>query len=189
MSHSVTGAAKVSEFKKSAKGVYTRDISFPYFVPSGVPGVVTRLDTPPTIETQVYDAAAMPTAFGTLVVVDPTNNVRAITGSDSSYSSLTMGFLVRPYPTQQNSTTGSVGSGSPNSLALANVMKRGYMIVTLQNSTAATKGGQVYVRYTTSGQLVLGGVEAGSSGNLTITGAYFTGPADSSGYVEIAYNI
>lgn len=179
----------MSEFKKSAKGVYTRDISFPYFVPSGVPGVVTRLDTPPTIETQVFDAAAMPPAFGILVVVDPTNNVRAVTTSDTTYSFMTMGFLVRPYPTQQNSTTGAVGSGAPNSLALANVMKRGYMIVSLQNSTAATKGGQVYYRQTTSGQLVLGGIEAGSSGTTAITNCYFTGAADSSGYVEIAFNI
>lgn len=180
----------MSEFKKSAKGVYTRDIAFSYFVPSGVPGVVTRLDTPPTIETQVFDSAHMPGAFGIAVLTDATSGlVRAWTTGDTSWSALNCGFLVRPYPTQQNSSTGAVGSGAPNSLSLANLMKRGYMIVSLQNSTAATKGGQVYIRDTTSGQLVLGGIEAGATGCIAVTGAYFMGPADSSGYVEIAVNI
>jgi hypothetical protein len=65
------------------------------------------------------------------------------------------------------------------------------MLVPLQNTTSAARGTQVFVRISgTSGTLLLGGCEAASgSGLIAIANTFFTGPADSTGLVEIAYNI
>jgi hypothetical protein len=97
---------------------------------------------------------------------------------------------VRPYPA--HSTNDPIGTSTPPTLGIANVMVRGYMTVQLNNTTAATKNGQVYVRVASAATgKPIGGIEAGAdSGNcVAITGAFFMGAADASGNVEIRYNI
>jgi hypothetical protein len=73
------------------------------------------------------------------------------------------------------------------------VLVRGYMSVLLSGSTAATKGGTVFVWTGNTGTAhpVLGGFEAATSTACIALPAstYFTGPADSNGITEIAFNI
>lgn len=153
--------------KRLLRDVYTRDISFGYFVPSGYAGVVTRLDSPALIEQQLFNASNVPSAFGLPVAVDA-NGIRPIGTSDTNVANVFQGFLVRPYPTSQNSATGAVGSGAPNPTWPGNVLKRGYMIVALGGSTAAVKNAQAYVRVANSGTgKPIGGVEATSETAIT----------------------
>lgn len=181
--------------KRLVTDVYTKDISFPYFLPQGFAGTVTRIEDM-VIEQQPFNAtsANQPTYYGQAVVVDSAG-IRVTTAGDTgvnadSNSAVINGFLVRPYPTQQQSTTGTIGSGAPNTLLPGNILRRGFMIVPLQNSTAASKGGRVYVRLVASGSLGAGGVEAASAAGLYPLGnTFFTGPADATGLVEISYNV
>lgn len=131
--------------KRLLKGVYTRDISFGYFIPQGYAGVVTRIDAPATIEQQVYNQSNVPSAFGLPVVVD-VNGIRPVANTDTGAA--VGGFLVRPFPTSQNSATGTVGSGAPNPTWPGNVLKRGYILTSLSGVTSAVKNGQAYVRIT-----------------------------------------
>lgn len=163
-------------------------VAFPYRLPSGILGNVTRIDAA-TVEAQIYNASNMPGAFGLPVAIDA-NGVRPIGGSDTAAT--VAGVLVRPFPTSGNGTDG-LGTATPQSAAIANVLKRGYITAKLNGATAAAKDGTVYVRIAnaSSGKPVGGFEAAADSGNTVTLPAqwYFTGPADSSGNVEIAVNI
>lgn len=155
-------------------------------MPSGFPGVVNRVDQA-TIEPQIMDPDTPVTAFGKFVKF-VSGKVQPIAASDAA--TVVQGLLVKPYPTQEPSSNEAIGAGTPDKYAPCNVLKRGYMTVTLNKGTA-TKGGQVYVRVTASGDDVVGQIEtAADSGKcVAVTGCFFTGAADSSGNVEVAYNI
>ncbi len=120
--------------------------------------------------------------------------MRPIVAGDTTFSILTWGFLIRPFPSGDVGVAfplGVVGfgAGTPPLSGVVNVLRRGFFTTRLFNSTAAAKGAQVYVYYgTNTTNRQQGGVEGGSSGNATITGAYFQGPADASGNVEISFN-
>lgn len=154
-------------------------------VPAGIAGDVTRKDQA-TIEAQVVDSTTPPTRFGEPVKI-VTGKVQPFASGDAA--SVVYGFLVRPYPA--HSTQDGLGTSTPNTAGICNVLVRGYINTLLRNGTAALNG-QVYVRNANaSGLRPIGGIEATSdSGNcVAITGAVFTGAADASGNVEIRFNI
>lgn len=163
--------------------------AFLYRMPAGIPGDVNRVQAA-TIEAQVITPSGTtghPTAYGLAVSIDATTHqVRVVADPDTA----AYGFLVRPYPT--NSGTDGLGTSTPPLTGICDVLKRGYMTVKLGGSTAAVKGGAVYVWSSAdSGDHVQGQVEAASpsTDGFAISGAYFMGPADDNGNVEIAFNI
>lgn len=166
-------------------------VSFPYTMPCGIPGTVTRVTSYPNIEAQMLDQTSPPTAFGLAVAMSSGKIILY----PASVSVQPYGFLVRPYPTSGNGTDG-LGTAVPNKAFPADVLVSGYINVKVQNSTSPTKNGTVYIRNAsaTSGQ-VLGGIETVSTANnfpLVNTGGqvcYFTGGMDANNNAEIAFNV
>lgn len=176
----------------------TRDAqsnAFVYRMPSGIPGDVNRAWAA-TIEPNVYDANNVFSAYGVPVVLDA-NGVRPIQAGDAAAA--IYGLLVRPFPTNQQTTTSFFGSSPlgtaavPPAAGVADVLKRGYMTVQLNGVTASAPGGTVYVWVgAAGGGHVVGGIEAANGGANTIAmpaNCYFRGAADASGNVEIAFNL
>jgi hypothetical protein len=171
--------------------------AFTYRMPAGIPGDADRYSAGTTIEQQLMDASAPVTAYGLPVVIDATAlAVRGLTSGDSSGFNVPYGVLIRPYPIQPQSATNygqvALGDGSvPPTSGIVDVMKRGYVNVLLSGSAAAVKGAQVYIwTAASSGAHVQGTFEGTSGGGSTITApAYFVGPADPSGNVQIAWNL
>jgi hypothetical protein len=162
---------------------------FTFRMPAGIPGAVNRVATA-TVEAQQLDTTHYPTVYGVPVALDATShNVRSITAADTTAS--VYGFYVRPFPTTGNGTDG-LGTSTPPVSGIVSVLKRGYMMVKLNGTTAAVKNGTVYVRTVTGTFTVIGGIEAlaDSTNTFAVTGnTYFTGPADPNGNVEVAFNI
>ncbi|MBU9153124.1 hypothetical protein KTD28_00710 [Burkholderia gladioli] len=165
--------------------------AYQFRMPAGFPGDLQRAEVA-TIETQLIDPAAPPTAFGVAVKlvngkIQPINNA-----ADTAAS--VYGVNLRPYPIQGNGTD-PLGTSTPPTSGATDVLKRGYEMVSLGGTAAATKGGTVYVRVAGAATgKPLGGFEAAADSTSANTVAmpaswYFTGPADANGVVEIAVNI
>jgi hypothetical protein len=161
-------------------------------MPAGIPGEVTRGAANAVIEPQVvtpFGTTGAPTAYGVPMVVDATGgnvgNMRTMAAGDTT----AYGLLVRPFPTVSSQDV--LGTSTPPANGACDILKSGYMTVLLSGSTAAIKGGPVYIwTATASGSHIVGGFEATnpSSSGIAFTGAYFMGPADASNNVEIAVN-
>lgn len=174
---------------------------FTYSMPYGIPGAVNRVGgRGPDIEAQIMDPTHPLPFYGLFGQIDATTGFfRQLTSTDAAV----YGLLVRPYPEQPTTATGFSGSISLGTAAVPpqfqtaiDVLKSGYMTVKLYNTTAAVKNGAVYTRIADNDAtgFPLGDVEAaadssGGTNTLLVTPAYFMGPADSNGNVEIAYNI
>lgn len=159
---------------------------FLYRMPSGIPGDVSR-PSQSTIEPVPYGATAF-AGFGLFAKVVSGKIVPITTGDTAA---AVYGLLVRPYPTQGGSASDPLGTSTPPTSGIADVMRRGYMTVKNNAGTAALNG-QVYVRVDTAAAgKPIGGIEAAADGSNTIaiTGARFMHAADASGNVEIAFNI
>jgi hypothetical protein len=158
-------------------------------MPAGIPGTVTRPSTA-TVEAQILDATNYPTAYGVPTAIDATSHgLRKIIAGDTNAS--VTGFYVRPYPTTGGASD-PIGSATTPSAGIGNQLKRGYINVQLNGATAAAKNGAVFVRTVANGgNTIIGGIEAAADGSNTfqLTNAFFTGPADANGNVEIAYNL
>ena len=163
--------------------------AFLYRMPAGIPGNLTR-ENQATVESGLLDSTATFPGFGLPGKVSSGKFVPITTGDAAA---AVFGFLVRPFPIQgAPAITDNLGAATPPTSGIANVLKRGYINVTLNGSTAAAKGGTVYVRVAAAATgKPIGGIEAASDSTNTIalTNAYFTGPADASGNTEIAFNI
>lgn len=168
--------------------------SFTFRMPAGIPGEVNRLWAGTTIEPNIQETPFF-LNYGLAAVMDTsTGAVRPPASGDTSI----YGFVCRPFPFQAGAASGQYGSQplgtvvAPPQAGVIDIMRRGYITVLLGGSTAAVKGGQVYVWITAStGAHVLGQVEAAASSGNTLAPANstFNGPADSSGNVEIGFNI
>lgn len=159
--------------------------SFLYRMPSGIPGDISRRENM-TVESVPFDPNAAFSAYGLFGKI-ASGKLQPVGAGDAATA--VYGLLVRPYPTQ--SAQEPLGTATPPTSGIANVLRRGYMTVKLTSGTAALNG-QVYVRVATpSGPKVIGGIEAAADGTNTIaiTNCTFMGSADASGNVEIAYNI
>ena len=168
--------------------------TFTYRMPAGIAGAVGRMEIA-TIEPGLADASYPCLAFGIFLKLS-SGKYRPLVSGDVAAS--IVGLLVRPFPVQEpigSSAANEAVGGGLSSTSIINILKRGYMtvLVTANGGTALAniaKGDQVYVRVTASVAGAVGDIEAGSaSGNVAVTGAYFLGGVDASGYGEIAYNI
>ncbi|MGX6999903.1 structural cement protein Gp24 [Caballeronia sp. KNU42] len=163
--------------------------AYTFRMPAGFAGDLQRAEIA-TIETQQINSAAPPTVFGVAVklvggLVTPINN-------SADTAALVYGINLRAYPIQGNGSD-PLGTSTPPTSGVTDVLKRGYVDVSLGGTTAAAKGGTVYVRVATpSSGKPLGGFEAASDTTNTValpSNTYFTGPADAYGITEIAFNI
>lgn len=162
-------------------------VAFTYRMPAGIPGFVSRADHS-TIDTVMGDPAkgfARYGMFGKTVA----GLFQPLEASDAG--SVITGLNVRAYPTQSGNDP--LGTSSPSATAPIDRLKRGFMTVTLKLGTAV-KDAQAYVVTTAGGSVVVGDIvtsasPAGGGTAVAAPGVFFTGPADASGNVEIAYNI
>lgn len=170
-------------------------VTFGLRMPSGIAGQVHRLEAS-TIEPAFILATNPPTAYGVPVALDATSGkIRPMGATDTAAS--VYGFNVRPYPTTSFGTLGTsndpLGVSTPPLSGSTSILKRGYINVLLNGTTAATKGGPIYIRIAAAAAgKPLGGVEAAADGANTVVlpaGSYFMGAADAAGNTEIAYNL
>lgn len=148
-------------------------------MPAGIPGDVTRKGNA-VLEPNMMGAAALP--FGAVIQLTG-GKVAAIAAGGTVY-----GFLVRPYPMQSTET--AMGAGAMPANASCDVMRSGYMAVTLKSGTPA-KGAQVHVRVVAGAGRVVGDLEAAADGTdtMAVPGCFFMGAPDANGITEIAYNV
>lgn len=171
------------------------DSVFTFRMPAGIPGECSRFtQLGTTIKAENQNTTTPFTLFGQVGTIDA-NGARPILVTDTAAPATPLGIAVRPFPTA-DVTVGfpgvvPFGAGAPAPRGVVDVMYRGYVTMKLNGATAATKGGAVYVYYgATASPHVQAGIEAASGTNLwALVGAYFTGPADSQGNVEIAFRI
>lgn len=162
-------------------------VSFLYRMPAGVPGDATRPSNS-TTEPQQIDAAAPPTKYGVFVKL-VSGKIRGLAASDAA--GVIYGLLQRPFPT--NSANEAIGTATPPTSGLCDVLVRGYMTVKLALGTAA-KGAGVFVVTTAGGTVVVGDIvtstsPAGGGTAVAVANCIFMGAADADGNVEIRYNI
>lgn len=155
--------------------------------PVGFPGVVSR-ENSKTIQQELIDSATPPTAYGSVVKL-VSGKLQPVASGDAG--TVAFGWLVKAYPVQ--STTNAYGAATPPTSGIIDVLRRGYMTITLKLGTAA-KNGQVYVVTTAGGTVVVGDIvtaasPAGGGTGVAVPGAFFEGPADANGVVEISHNI
>ncbi|MDB5448310.1 MAG: putative bacteriophage protein [Phenylobacterium sp.] len=155
--------------------------------PAGFPGRVSRSDSL-TVQQDIIDSGTPPNIYGGAVKL-VSGKLQPVASGDAG--TVVVGFLVSPYPTQNNAAGG--GAATPAASGIADRLRRGFMTVTLAKGTAA-KGGGVFVVTTAGGTVVVGDIvtsasPAGGGTGVAITGAFFEGPADANGIVEISYNI
>lgn len=174
----------------------TLDVAFGFRMGAGFPGDVNRTH-PVSIEPCLNDTQTPVTAFGQPVLVDSADQtVRPFAAADQSDSvAAGYGVAVRPYPYQQSSASNfgsaSIGAGEVQAGAV-DVLRSGYIMVKLAAGGTPKKGDPVYVwAAAASGNHVTGGVEAAFTTTKTtkLLNATFNGTPDSSGNVEIAFNI
>lgn len=170
----------------------TRDVAFQFRMGAGFPGDVNRTH-PASITPNLMDTTNPVAFYGHPVLINTSaNTVRGLIAGDTAVTKIA-GILVRPYPTQQTSGGMSASLGNavpPVGPSVCDVLEDGF-ILAKQNDFAGvtvTKGGPVYVWTAAStGAHVQGGFEGQdyTSDAIALTNAYFTGPADASGVVEI----
>lgn len=134
---------------------------FTYNMPSGIPGNISRAAGQASIEAQVIDTTDYPTEYGVAVTIDATTHaLRKIKAGDTIAS--VAGIYVRPYPIQ-TSVNDAMGTSTPATSGIGNLLKRGYISAKLRGATAAAKQGTVYVRLAgADADHPLGGFEAAS---------------------------
>ncbi|CAN0620494.1 conserved protein of unknown function [Burkholderia multivorans] len=163
--------------------------AYQFRMPAGFAGDLQRAEAA-TVEPQLIDSSAPPAAFGVAVKivngkVQPINNAADVAAS-------VYGVNLRAYPIQGNGTD-PLGTSTPPTSGVTDVLKRGYVSIALGGTAAAAKDGTVYVRVAAvAAGKPLGGFEAAADGANTVAmpaNWYFTGPADAYGITEIAVNI
>lgn len=163
--------------------------AYQFRMPAGFAGDLQRAEVA-TIETQLIDSSTPPAVFG-VAVKYVSGKVQPINLSGDT-AAIVQGVNLRPYPIQGNGTD-PLGTSTPPTSGVTDILKRGYVNVSLGGVAAAAKGGTVYVRVATpSAGKPLGGFEAAADSTNTIampSNWYFTGPADAYGITEIAVNI
>lgn len=161
---------------------------FQFRMPAGFAGDLQRAEVA-HIETQFIDASAPPTAFG-LPVKLVSGKIQPVGAGDAAAA--VYGINLRAYPIQGNGTD-PLGTSTPPVSGVVDVLKRGYVMVSLGGTVDAAKGGTVYVRVANaSAGKPIGGFEAASDTTNTIalpSNWYFTGPKDAYGTTEVAVNI
>jgi hypothetical protein len=163
-------------------------------MPAGIAGECSRFNVVgTTIKPENQNTTTPFTAFGQVGTIDA-NGARPLLATDTAAPAV-MGISVRPFPTSDNTVANPgvvpFGAGAPMPRGIIDLMYRGYITMKLNGAAAAVKGGQVFVWYgATGGGHVQAGIEAVTGATAyALPGAYFSGPADAQGNVEIAYRI
>lgn len=131
--------------------------AYQYRMPAGFAGDLQRVEAA-IIEPQQIDAAAPPLAFG-LPVKLVSGKIQPINSASDGVLSV-YGVNLRPYPIQGNGTD-PLGTSTPPTSGVTDILKQGYVNVALGGNAAAVKGGRVYVRTANaSAGKPLGGFEA-----------------------------
>ncbi len=161
--------------------------AFTFRMPFGIPGDISRGVEQSTVEQQAYNASLPFPSYGVPgKMVSGLFVPLALVGDTVPY-----GFLVRPFPTTGLNASDPLGTAVPQTTGVANVLRRGYMMVQCNVGTPAF-GGTVYMWYAaSSGSHVVGGLEATSTpgSNVALTNCSWFGTTDSNGYAEIQFNI
>lgn len=157
--------------------------AFTYRMPAGIPGAISRAAGSALIEPQIGNSAAAFPRYGMFGKIVSEKCVPLEAGDAAG---VIYGALVRPYPT--TSSQDGLGTSTPPTSGVLDIMRRGYMTVLLAQGVAA-KNGQVYVRTAAASGKAVGDIEAGAdSGNcVAVANCVFTGPADANGIVEIEF--
>lgn len=175
----------------------TRDAAFLFRMGAGFPGDVNRAQ-PARIEPTLIAAATPPTAYGQAVLIDSASQgVRPYAAGDQSNTVASgYGITVRPFPTQQasggNFGAASLGVSAPPATGVIDVLRTGYIIVSLPAGGSPRKGDPVYIwSVASAGANILGSFTAAySAGNTTqLKNATFNGTPDANGFVEIVFGI
>ncbi|EMM5894253.1 structural cement protein Gp24 [Klebsiella michiganensis] len=163
------------------------DNTFLYRMPAGIAGAISRPQDL-TVEPQTLDSAKAFAAYG-LAGKFSAGKFVPIEAADTA--SVVVGIYVRPYPTaSQPDKVRQIGTGFNFA---GDCMKRGYVIVNLGvDASSVALGGAVYMRVATpTASSPLGAFLAAADGENTvqITNAFFNGPGDANGNIELAFNI
>jgi hypothetical protein len=165
-------------------------VAFISRMPAGIPGTISRAAEQSTVEPVPITPAGQanaPTSYGVGTVIDAnTGQLRLPAAGDAAIT----GILTRPFPT--TSSQDPLGTSTVPAKGPVDRCKRGYVSVLLSGATQPVKDGAVYCRIqnAAAGKFV-GGFEAAADGGNTVAvaNAYFTGPPDANGNVEVAFNI
>lgn len=158
-----------------------------YRMSSGIAGAISRPQDL-TVEPQTLESAKAFAAYG-LAGKFSAGKFVPIEAADTA--AVVVGIYVRPYPTaSQPDKVRQIGTGYNFA---GDCMKRGYVTVNLgADASAVALGGEVYMRVATpSDTSPLGAFLAAADGANTVqlTNAYFNGPGDANGNIELAFNI
>ena len=151
---------------KEVRKFKTRDVSYLFQAPNGVPGDITRTDESSVEPAQLLAISSVyPQAFG-LAMVYGSGGVQA--WGTGNVAADFAGSLVREVPAIEGSGgTGAFSPTIPNPLVPNGLLVRGYMSVVCQYGTPA-RGGIVYVNIQATGSRVVGGFEATSQGSYNV---------------------
>ncbi len=157
-------------------------------MPMGISGSVTRLRDL-TTEPALLDTANVFAQYG---LAGKYHGDKFVPLADGDSAEQIAGILVRPYPVQSQADMAHLGVTAG---IIGDILKRGYVTVTVKGSAErAKKGAKIYVR-------VAGGSKDSPLGSFVLTPdstatntpelpqAQIMGPGDTSGTIEIAYNI
>ncbi|EAA7538806.1 hypothetical protein ACFDWR_004906 [Salmonella enterica] len=158
-----------------------------YRMSSGIAGAVSRPQDL-TVEPQVLDSTKPFAAYGVGGKIADGKFVPVEAGDAVT---LLAGIFVRPYPTaSQPDKVRQIGTGFNFS---GDCMKRGYVTVNIGgDASTVTLNAPVFMRVGTPTEASpLGAFLATADGTNTvqITNAFFNGPGDADGNIELAYNI
>jgi hypothetical protein len=175
----------------------TADISFLAQSPTGFIGRLTRTVPAPKVFPYLQDGTNPVASFG-LACLQTASTVRGMLAGDTAVTSI-FGITVGNFPFQQQSTN-NYGSATIGGLiacptsGVLDVMKSGAMMVYCNSAQAPTANltSGVYVWIAaTSGTHIQGGFETAANSTNTIgplPNAYFNGPGDSTGAIELTFN-
>jgi hypothetical protein len=188
---------------RKASGEYvgrrrTRDISFLAQSPVGFIGRITRSVPAPKVNPYVNDTTNPVASFGLAVLATTNNTVRGVLAADTAITTI-FGIAVQPFPFQQQSGT-NFGAQALSTLVAApsgllDILKSGFMTVYCNSAQAPTASleSPVFLWIAAStGTHIQGGFETAAVEGSTIAlpaSVYFNGPGDSTGAIELAFNL
>lgn len=162
-------------------------VAFTYSMPLGIPGSVSRVEHA-VVESMPYDTTATFSGYGLPAKL---SSGKVVPMGAGSVATDCIGILVRPMPGHAVSASDPLGTYTPPTSGMGDVLRRGYITVK-NNAGTPAKGGQVYVRVANaSAGKPIGGFEAASDSTNTVAPAnlVFEGSADASGNVEISFKM
>lgn len=164
----------------------TCDVAMTYRMGAGSAGDINRTH-PFSCPPGLINATVPPKRYGDPAYIDTASNAYKGFVAGDTAKVIMDGILVRPYPTQQVSTSQGLGAGDAPLSGVADFLEDGYIMVKC-NVGVPTKRGAVFIWCAVdSGNHKQGGFEAAATGGSTaaIANAYFNGPPDANGITEI----